>query len=105
VFVEFDNFGKEMFIDKKDLTPTSGRFATDWERVTAIGELVDGGYENQLLISGDICLKTLLHAYGGWGYDHVLTHILPMLDEAGVSARSIRRMIVENPAAWLDFER
>ena len=104
VFVEFDNFGKEMFIDKKDLTATSGRFATDWERVLMIKELISQGYENQLLISCDICLKTLLHTYGGWGYDHVLTHILPLLDEVGVSARSIRRIMVDNPAVWLDFE-
>jgi phosphotriesterase-related protein len=104
VFVEFDNFGKEMFIDRQDLTPTSGRFATDWERVKIIKELVDLGYEAQLLFSCDICLKTLLHKYGGWGYDHVLTHIVPMLDEVGVRDSVSKRIMTVNPAMLLDFE-
>lgn len=103
VYIEFDNFGKEMFTDRWDCKPGSGRFVTDWERVLLIKELMDRGYEKQLLFSCDICLKTLLHAYGGWGYDHVLTHIVPMLDEAGVTPAQIERVLVENPARWLDF--
>lgn len=102
VYIEFDNFGKEMFTDRWDCKPGSGRFATDWDRVLLIKELVDKGYEKQLLISCDICLKSLLHTYGGWGYDHVLTHIVPMLDEVGVTPLQIERMLVENPARWLD---
>lgn len=102
VYIEFDNFGKEMFTDRWDCKPGSGRFVTDWERVLLIKELVEKGYEKQLLLSCDICLKSLLHAYGGWGYDHVLTHIVPMLDEVGVTLLQIERMLTENPARWLD---
>lgn len=103
VYIEFDNFGKEMFTDRWDCKPGSGRFVTDWERVLLVKELVDKGYTNQLLFSCDICLKTLLHSYGGWGYDHVLTHIIPMLDEVGVSNSQIERILIDNPGRWLDF--
>ena len=102
VFLEFDNFGKEMATDLWDVKPGSGRFATDWERVHLIRKIVDRGYAGQMLFSCDVCLKTLLHAYGGWGYDHVLTHIMPMLLEVGVARREIDRILTENPARWLD---
>ena len=103
VFLEFDNFGKEMFTDRWDVKPGSGRFVTDWERVLLVKQLLDEGYEDQLLFSTDICLKTLLHTYGGWGYDHVLTHILPMLDEAGAAGGQMQKILITNPARWLDF--
>lgn len=103
VFLEFDNFGKKMNTDRWDCRPGSGRFATDWDRVFLLKKIIDKGYAGQLLFSCDICLKTLLHAYGGWGYDHVLTHILPMLDEAGIPKEEIEKIMVNNPARWLDF--
>ena len=67
-------------------------------------ELVDAGYEKQLLLSCDICLKTFLHAYGGWGYDHVLTHIVPNLAEIGISQSAIDQMVLYNPVNWLDMK-
>lgn len=102
VFLEFDNFGKEMATDLWDVKPGSGRFATDWERVRLIQMIVERGYASQMLFSCDVCLKTLLHAYGGWGYDHVLAHIVPMLLEVGVPRPEIDRIMIENPARWLD---
>lgn len=103
VYIEFDNFGKEMATDPWDIKPGSGRFVTDWERVHLLKKLIDTGYEKQLLFSCDVCLKTLLHAYGGWGYDHVLTHILPMLREVGIKEETFKHILVDNPAAWLDY--
>jgi phosphotriesterase-related protein len=104
VFIEFDNFGKEMATDLWDCKPGSGRFSTDWERVRLLKELIDEGYSKQLLLSCDICLKQLLHAYGGWGYDHVIVHILPMLKELGIKQEIIDQMIIHNPAIWLDIK-
>lgn len=104
VFVEFDNFGKEMATDLWDVKPGSGRFATDWERIHLLKKMLDRGYEKQILLSCDVCLKSLLHAYGGWGYDHVLTHIVPMAIEVGVTRGQIDTMLVENPARWLDYD-
>jgi phosphotriesterase-related protein len=103
VFVEFDNFGKEMATDLWDVKPGSGRFVTDWERVHLLKKMIDKGYEKQILMSCDICLKSLLHAYGGWGYDHVLRHIVPMLLEVGVKQDQIGLMLIDNPARWLDY--
>lgn len=103
VYVEFDNFGKENDCDPWDIRPGNGPFVTDRERVALVKKLVDRGYAKQLLFSTDICLKSLLHAYGGWGYDHVITNILPALRYVGVSESAIEEIMVHNPARWLDF--
>lgn len=103
VYIEFDNFGKEMATDRWDCRPGSGRFVTDWDRVRLVKKIIDRGYVKQLLFSCDVCLKSVLHAYGGWGYDHILVHILPMLDELGVTQENIEEILIHNPARWLDF--
>lgn len=103
VYIEFDNFGKEMNTERWNIRPGNGRFVTDWERVHLLKKIIDKGYTKQLLFSCDVCLKSLLHAYGGWGYDHVLTHIVPMLDEVGVTAAQLEEILIHNPARWLDF--
>jgi Predicted metal-dependent hydrolase with the TIM-barrel fold len=101
-FVEFDNFGKEYFIDKRDRGFAGGIFARDIDRVKAIKELIDLGCINRILVSCDICLKTLLHKFGGWGYDHILTNIVPMMKEVGITDDQINAIINENPKAFLD---
>ena len=81
-----------------------GVFARDIERVRAVKALVDAGYLHNLLLANDVCLKTLLHKYGGWGYDHVLTHIVPMLLDEGVTEPQIDVLLRENPRRFLDVE-
>jgi len=104
VYVEFDNFGKEYYVDRSARRFGYGSFARDEARVALIAELISEGRLCQLLLSCDVCLKTLLHRYGGWGYDHVLTNIRPMLLEAGVTSEAIETMLVSNPARYLDVK-
>lgn len=104
VYIEFDNFGKEMPTDFWDVRPGNGPFVTDVQRVALIQKMIDRGYEKQMLFSCDICLKSLLHAYGGWGYDHVIAHILPALRHNGVRESAIENIMVHNPARWLDYD-
>lgn len=93
VFVEFDNFGKEYFVDMEARRDGYGCFVTDVQRVDFLKKLIEKGYVNQILLSCDVCLKTLLRAYGGWGYDHVLLNIVPMMKEFGISEADIKTMI------------
>ncbi|MFA7157881.1 MAG: phosphotriesterase-related protein [Kiritimatiellia bacterium] len=102
VYVEFDNFGKEFYIDREDrLGFSGGIFATDLERVRAIRQLIEWGYERHILITNDLCLKQMLRSYGGWGYGHILRHIVPMMEDVGIPRRNIDLLIKDNPAAWL----
>ncbi|HUV07465.1 MAG TPA: hypothetical protein VMX75_07030 [Spirochaetia bacterium] len=104
-FVEFDNFGHEFYIDKRSRKFLPGPFATDVQRILAIVQLLDLGYLRNILISSDICHKSLLHRYGGWGYDHVITNVIPMLREYGLSSEQIRTIVEENPQRFLDTDK
>ena len=101
VYVEFDNFGKEYYIRREVRNSGYGNFVHDTDRVTLLKKLIDKGYLNQILLTCDLCLKNLLHCYGGWGYDHVLTNIVPMMEDEGITDEQIKTMLIKNPADWL----
>ncbi len=101
-YVEFDDFGKEFYVDRKDRNLLEGSFAYDTERVRMIKKLVDMGYTKQILVTNDICLKSMLHKYGGWGYDHIGENIVPMMEDFGISKKDIETIIRENPIRLLE---
>ncbi len=101
VYVEFDNFGKEYYIKREVRNSGYGLFVHDTERVTLLKKMIDDGYLKQILLSCDVCLKNLLHTYGGWGYDHLLTNIVPMMEDEGITQEQINTLLIENPADWL----
>ncbi len=101
VYVEFDNFGKEYYIKREVRNSGYGLFVHDTDRVTLLKKMIDDGYLKQILLSCDVCLKNLLHTYGGWGYDHVLTNIVPMMEDEGITQEQINTLLIENPADWL----
>ena len=101
VYIEFDNFGKEYYIRREVRNSGYGLFVHDTERVTLLKKLIDDGFVNQLLLACDVCLKNLLHKYGGWGYDHVLSNIVPMMEDEGITQKQILTMLKKNPADWL----
>lgn len=103
VFVEFDNFGKEYYIDYWNRGFAGGVFARDIDRVKALQVLIEKGFTENILISCDICLKTLLHKFGGWGYDHVLSHIVPMMKQAKIDKDGIDLIVEENPKRFLEL--
>lgn len=90
VYVEFDNFGKEFYVSKKE------RFAYDLERVILLKELIDEGYSDRLLICNDICLKTMWKKYGGPGYAHILRTIKSMASDYGIDEGIFNKMLSEN---------
>ena len=101
VYVEFDNFGKEYYIRREVRNSGYGNFVHDTDRVTLLKKMIDDGYLKQILLSCDLCLKNLMHRYGGWGYDHVLTNIVPMMEDEGITQEQINTLLKENPADWL----
>jgi phosphotriesterase-related protein len=101
VNIEFDNFGKEFYILKRDRGFAGGVFARDIERVQVIGRLLERGFLEQLLITNDVCLKTMWRRYGGFGYDHILKTIVPMLLDEGIDQGAINTLLRDNPARIL----
>ena len=67
------------------------------EMAVMIARLVRDGYAQRLLLSHDICHRSLLKRYGGGGYACLFERFLPLLKENGVDDAAIHTMTVENP--------
>ncbi len=99
-YLEFDLFGQESSYYPYapiDLPNDAGR-----ERM--IRAIADAGHLRQLLMSQDLGYKTLLSAFGGPGYAHLLENVLPEMRRQGFSDVEIHQLTVANPLRFLALE-
>ena len=96
-YLEYDQFGWESSYFSYGVMD----FPNDAQRMDHIQRLIDEGYSDKIVIGQDICGKHHLVKYGGWGYGHIVEHILPRLRERGVAEDHIDAIYVKNPAAVL----
>jgi len=96
VYLEFDCFGQEDYVEAENFV-----HPRDIERIAAVKRLVDIGYIDGILLSQDVCLKTYTRRYGGYGYDHILRTIAPMMKRNGLTDTEINHMMIRNPARVL----
>jgi phosphotriesterase-related protein len=76
----------------------------EWEvrrYIELIQEFLNRGFLHQLLLSHDVCMTSHLHAYGGTGYDFLLTDFVARLRAAGLSELEIDTLLIDNPRAAL----
>lgn len=99
-YVAYDTFGKEY-----TRTDQGYEMPKDSQRVLSMAKLIEKGYTENILISNDVCFKMNLHRYGGWGYDHVLTNVLPMFEKTGVAEEILYQILWANPKKALTIER
>jgi phosphotriesterase-related protein len=76
---------------------------SDEQRADAIVELIGRGHRDRILLSTDVGKRGALRAYGGQGYDHVITGFLPLLRERGLSQDDIDAMTIDNPRQLFTF--
>ncbi len=94
----FDTFGREIYYEGR--RPPK-QHPSDTQRIETICRLLDLDLGDRIALAQDICLKHELSAFGGQGYAHVLTTIVPRLLLAGVPQAAVDRMLVETPAQVL----
>ncbi len=94
VYLSIDNIGY-----------TGDGYPSDDVRAANVKLLVAEGHLSQIMLSGDCCTKSHMHAFGGKGYDHVPVKFLPLLRKVGITDAQIHTMTVENPARALDVSR
>jgi len=95
-YIEFDMFGHERMSVKKDVF-----LPCDGERIKAILAQIKKGNIEKILISTDICMKIFLTKWGGYGYSHIINHIIPRMLQAGITQEQIDIMTIENPRKLL----
>ena len=96
-YLEFDHFGEEFYVETADFL-----MDRDYDRIDAMQTLIEEGYTDQLLMSQDVCLKTDLVSFGGWGYAHILRNIVPIMRTRGWESRTIEAIMVDNPKKLLN---
>lgn len=85
---------------------TLGRYApSDYDVAHKIVELIARGNRDQILISHDIGVRTRLRQYGGWGYSHILRHVVPLLKQSGATSEDIEALLVANPRRLLTIQK
>ena len=94
-YVSYDHFGHEEYYEI--MGPGRG-FPRDKEEIDRVVELLEAGYVDRVLVGCEIGWKTCYVTYGGWGYAHVLEHVLPWLRDCGAGEEQLRQITVGNPA-------
>ena len=92
VWLQYDTFGAECYYDS-----VGKREPLDSERACAVAAVAARGHLDQLLLGCDVWLKQSLKAFGGLGYDHLLTAVPVMLRHYGLTERQITTILVDNP--------
>lgn len=99
-YLEYDLFGNESSFYPPN---PAVDMPSDAQRMDVILWHFEHGLEDQVLLSHDIATKHRLQAYGGLGYDHLITNVVPRLRARGLSEQQVNRLIVENPARIYGF--
>lgn len=94
--LSFDTFGSETFFDR-----SFAQEPRDTDRIECILHLLEQGYATQITLAHDICTRLQFRHYGGWGWDHLLTNIVPRLRHAGVSQQELDAMLIVTPRRLL----
>lgn len=103
-YLAWDTFGKtEMmpahFLGADLLQPSDG------QRIADIRHFIDLGYLDKILVSQDTCFGTDLAEFGGGGYGHILSNVVPAMKRRGFTESEIDAMIVTNPPKVLAFTK
>lgn len=92
----FDLFGFDHSLIGPGRWPPSDR-----DVAATIAALVDDGYGDRIVLGQDVGVRTRLRRWGGWGYAHLLEHVVPVMRELGIGEDALGAMLVGNPARLL----
>lgn len=103
-YLQYDHFGG--FEDSTFQYSGKGEALAqnDEDRIGTLEYLAALGAEDRLLASHDVCIQTHLRTYGGKGYDHMVSSIVPRMTRRGMSQELIDKIFVANPARALTFK-
>ncbi len=87
-----DTWGNDCHYESRGFT-----MPCDAERIALLARLVAEGLAERLVLAQDICFRHALTAYGGHGYGHLLTNLLPRFVAAGISEAALNAMLIDIP--------
>lgn len=91
VSIAFDTIGKVGYVP-------------DERRAEKLCELLELGYEDQIVLSLDITRKSYLKKNNGHGYAHMFTSFVPKLEKLNISKNIIDKLLIYNIGQLLNIE-
>jgi phosphotriesterase-related protein len=92
-FLGFDTVGHQMLAS---MNPEAGK-------VRYVLEVLNAGYEDNLMLAADFVQPPQLKANWGNGFSTVLVQFVPKLRYAGVGDATLRKILIDNPRRFLSF--
>jgi phosphotriesterase-related protein len=92
-FIGFDTVGHQM----------AQSHIPERQKVARVLQILEAGYEDNLLLSGDFAQTHNLKANWGNGFSSVVLQFVPKLRHAGVKDATLRKILVDNPRRFLAF--
>jgi len=77
---------------------------SDHDTMATTVKILHSPHADQVMISQDIGVRTRLRHYGGWGYGHLIRHLVPVLRSQGATDDDLDRLLVRTPAQWLTLK-
>lgn len=98
VWVQFDDIGFQYY------SHTLGaQMPSDEDRVKALINLIDSGFEGQILLASDVCKTKHLKSHGGPGFSHLVSSFVDIALGMGFSTNNIKTLLRDNPARAFSF--
>lgn len=95
-YLGLDTVGRALALsDSPDIPET--------EKVKMVLNILDAGYEDQLLLSSDFASSVDLKSNWGNGFATTLVQFIPKLRHAGVDDATLHKITVDNPRRFLAF--
>ena len=92
-FIGFDTVGHQM----------SQSHIPERQKVARVMQVLEAGYEDHLMLSGDFAQTHNLKANWGNGFSSVVLQFVPKLRHAGVKDATLHKILVDNPRRFLAF--
>jgi phosphotriesterase-related protein len=92
-FLGFDTVGHQM---QASMNPEAGK-------VRYVLEVLNAGYEDNLMLAADFSQSPQLKANWGNGFSTVLVQFVPKLRYAGVNDATLRKILIDNPLRFMSF--
>ncbi len=99
-YLEWDLFGREQSLYVYNLAVD---MPSDAKRMDDIAWIIEEGHGDKVVVAQDVCGKSQLIKYGGYGYAYILGSIVPRMRRRGFTEESIERILIDNPARVLPF--
>ena len=96
VYLEFDMIGMPFEF------PGEGQSPSPADTALAVAGLIGGGYRQQLLLSHDLFLKSMLRAFGGNGLAYVPVSFAARLVRSGIDPQHVSSLMRDNPRSLFE---